>query len=64
MFGFGHGVLVVGKGIDLFRIEEVPGEGIVVGAKSQDEEEGGDDEEEPDSDPIEGHSLIVIKYDI
>ena len=52
MLGFGGGVLFVGKGVDVFRIEEVSGEGIVVGAKSEDEEEGGDDKEEPDSDPI------------
>ena len=52
MLGFGRGVLIVGKGVDVFRIEEVSGEGIVVGAKSEDEEEGGDDKEEPDSDPI------------
>ena len=50
--GFGGGVLIVGKGVDVFRIEEVPGEGIVVGTKTEDEEEGGDDKEEPDSDPI------------
>lgn len=52
MLGFGGGVLIVGEGVDLLRMEEVPGEGIVVGAKSQDEEEGGDHKEEPDFDPI------------